>query len=239
MARVFTFLLSAAFVGALIFGISTNAAAEIAPPGLMALQPAALLNQVTPLLLNFDENGDATIAVDSGPPVSLPGTLMADPADPNGGLGLTYLLPESVVTGDVEIFDPSGALSDALRFTDASGDIAGDNAGAGARMIFFSDLVPDDSDLLQLADTGFPSNLGSENLLFGPTEVLVGGGSRFDYQPGGVAYPANNEYLGISDVAAVPEPPSLAAFASFLPLMGLIVLGRGRVKRGTDLFTRG
>jgi hypothetical protein len=228
-------LLGALSAGGLLFGISAKADAElVAPPGLMVLLPAAQAQeQGSPLLLQFDENGDATISVNGGSPTSLTGTLMVDPADPNGGLGLTYLLPESVVTGDVEIFDPSGALSDALRFTDASGDISGDDAGAGVRLIYYSDKIPDDGDLLQLADTGFPSNLGSENLLFGPTEIVGLSGSSFDYQPGGVAYPANNEYLGISDMAAaaVPEPSASASLGSAVLLMGLVVLRRRRGKQ--------
>lgn len=231
---VLTLLTSVLFVGCLLVGPCTSEAqaTPVPNPGLMAVQTPGLLQQqqIVPLLLTFDENGNAMIAVNGGQPTELVGTLMPDPADPNGMLGLTYLLPESVVTGDVKIFDPDGALSDALRFTDASGDIAGDNAGAGTRMIYYSDAVPDGGDLLQLADTGFPSNLGSENLIFGPTEIVGPGGSSFDYQPGGVAYPANNEYVGISDVAAVSEPSSCASLGGAIVLIGLISLLRRRAK---------
>ena len=223
------FLLFAALaVGLLIAGGSSARARSVLAPGLSATAPPG------ELLLRFDENGNATMTVAQSPPITLTGTLMADPADPNGMLGLTYLLPESVITGDVDIFDPSGALSDALRFTDASGDISGDAAGAGARMIYYSDAVPDPGDLLQLADTGFPSNLNSENFVIGPTEIVGLSGSSFDYQPAGVPFPQNNEYIGISDVAVVvPEPASLALLGGAMSMLGVIVRRRRRATRET------
>jgi hypothetical protein len=224
MYRPSIFLLSMALAGAWLVATGTSAHA-LSPlaPGLSATEPPG------ELLVSFDENGNAIMTVDGGSPTTLTGTLMVDPADPSGPLGLTYLLPESVLTGDVDIFDPDGALSDALRFTDASGDISGDAAGAGARMIYYSDLVPDPGDLLQLADTGFPSNLNSDNFVIGPTEIVGPTGSSFDYQPAGLPFPQNNEYIGVSDVAVlVPEPASLALLGSGMTMLGVIVRRRRR-----------
>jgi len=136
---------------------------------------------------------------------------------------LTYMLPQPVFTGTVEILDPGGAISDALRFTDAIGTISGVPTGAGPEMIYYSNATPDPGDLTQLADTGFPSNMGlpPDNFFIGPTEIVGPAGSSFDYQPG-VPYPGNNEYIGVSDVAVtVPEPVSWALLGSGIAMMGL------------------
>ncbi|HEX7436190.1 MAG TPA: hypothetical protein VF308_05745, partial [Caldimonas sp.] len=58
---------------------------------------------------------------------------------------------------------------------------------------------------LALADTGFPTNLGTGNFL-AQLEVGVKGNNGFDYRPG-AAYPLNNEYIGIS--VSVPEPETM------------------------------
>jgi hypothetical protein len=217
MLRVPNIVVATAVVGGLVFVGGTSARALALPhPGLMSAE------STDPFLLSFDENAHATIAVNGLPATPLAGTLIADPSTlcPGCALVLAYSLPEPVATGTVEILDPGGAISDALRFTDAAGTISGATTGAGPEMIYYSDLVPDPGDLKQLADTGFPPNLTAGNFLVGPTETVGPGGSSFDYQPGGVGYPANNEYVGVSDVAAaVPEPTSLALLGSGIAAM--------------------
>jgi hypothetical protein len=163
-----------------------------------------------PFILNFDENGNGSVSVNGGPFVPLHGVLSADPT--NGGkLALLYTLPEPVVTGDVLIrgasdvtaSNPTG-LSDGLRFTNPAGNIAG--TAAGTLMFYYSDNFDGVTDL---ADTGFPANLGSANFVFN-TETGPEGNNGFTYLPGG------NVYNGISDApvsAAVPEPSSLALLA--------------------------
>lgn len=199
---------------------------HLVPPGLSTQHPAGAF------LLRFDENGNATVAVDGGASTPLHGTLLPDPANTDCPtcLALTYLLPESVSTGDVEVFDPDGVTtSDWLRFTDDTGDIAGDPAGAGVRLIYYS-LFGGPTDTA-LADVPFPDNIGSQNSLSGPSETVSDGTSTFDYQPAGVPYPANNEYIGISDeAAAVPEPASLVLLGSAAAAMGVLI--RRRRSRG-------
>jgi hypothetical protein len=43
--------------------------------------------------------------------------------------------------------------------------------------MIYSDLVPDPGVLFQLADTGFPSNLNSDDFVIGPTEIVGPTGS--------------------------------------------------------------
>src|SRR5262249_44855310 len=107
-----------------------------------------------PFVLNFDENGNATVSVNGGPFTALHGTLMTNPSNIGlpGLLALTYLLPEIVVNGDVGIGNAIEGRSDGLRFTDAAGNLTGFTAN---RLIYYSDLGLGD---LDLADTGFPTN---------------------------------------------------------------------------------
>jgi PEP-CTERM motif len=196
-----------------------NVRAElVAPPGLSAVTP------VGELLLTFDDMGNGTIAVAGGPTMSLPGSLLDDPADPacpsTCSPVLTYLLPESVVSGDVAILTPDGTeVADWLRFTDAAGTISGADTGVGGRMIFYFEAP-------------FPSNIGLENLIVGPSEVVTDGMATFDYQPAGVPYPQNNEYIGSTIVAVVPEPASLLLLGSYVAAIGLVLRYRRLGRRG-------
>jgi hypothetical protein len=221
---------SAVVIGALagVVGNGALAQPELPHPGLSALTP------VGAFLLHFDENGNATIQVGTAPATPLIGALMNDPTLPIGSPPqnvLTYLLPEPVVSGTVEIPEPAadgGGISDALRFTDATGIIDGGATGAGTRLIYYSDLVPGDPDDNALADTGFPINLTAGNFFIGPTEVGPEGNNGFDYQPAGVPFPADNEYIGISDATLAPEPASLALLGSAFAAMGFWVRRRRR-----------
>ena len=167
-------------------------------------------------LLQFDENGNGTIQLSGGAPTPIFGTMQNDPSS-TLGLVLTYFLPQPVVSGTILIPETAGgATGDAIRFTDNTGAFGASITGAGTRMIFYSLAGTD------LADTGLPSNILSGSVTTGPAEV----NGIFDYRPGGVAFPTNNEYIGISDgsapVRGVPEPISLAVFGAGLAMLGVM-----------------
>lgn len=159
--------------------------------------------------LTFDENGNATISVNAGTPVSDPGFI-----DSNGFLA--YQLPLFTGTGDVAIADPSVSCtsattcSDGLRFTNLTSDTTGtvlefmSQPGGGA-----------------LADTGFASNFNFE--FVGATENASG---NFAYEPGG-CFPSfdSNCYIGTSanTIVAVPEPASLPLLGSGLLVLSVLI----------------
>ena len=209
-----------AVVGSFVAALPMGVGAQTAPaPGLSALNPTG------PFLVRFDENGNGTISVNGEPATPLTGVLAPDPATPAGvgqQLALTFMLPEPVVAGDVSFSEvPGGPASDWLRFTDAAGHLNG-ATGTGTRMLFYSDFETGETGG-SLADGGFPANLGTGNFL-AQMEVGPEGNNGFDYRPGGVPAPQNNEYIGISD--AVPEPETYA-----LMLAGLGALGFAAGKR--------
>lgn len=221
-ASVSTFLISTAVAGALAALASQATAQEVLAPGLSAVIPTG------PFLVRFDEDGHATISLNGGPATTLVGTLAADPTTPNavgGPLALTFMLPEPVISGDVSFAEIAGApASDWLRFTDTAGNIRGSATGAGSRMLFYSDVELGETGK-SIADQPFPANLGTGNFL-AQLEVGVEGNNGFDYRPGGVPYPNNNEYIGISD--AVPEPETYALLLAGLGLVGAITRRRIR-----------
>ena len=207
MKKLLGLVLGMVLIGAL--GTNAGAVPVDALPGFSAV--------LDPFLLTFDENGHATVSVNGGPATPLTGTLQTDPANsaPGQPLALTYLLPQPVVSGDVKILETGSTtvVSDWLRFTDTAGHIDGTATGAGARMLFYSEFEIGETNA-DLADTGFPANLGSGRSTT-ITEVGLEGNNGFDYRPGGVPAPANNQYIGTSDFF-VPEPATLLLMASGL-----------------------
>jgi hypothetical protein len=209
-------LLSAALIGSLAVAVSTDAGAAEAP-GLSALTP------VGPFLFTFNENGQGTIAINGGPAITLNGVLAVDPSVPAGPgqqLALTFMLPEPVVTGDVSFAEPTGGISDWIRFTDGAGTISGAATGTGPRMLYYSDFETGPN--AELADTGFPTNIGTGNFV-ARLEVGPEGNNGFNYLPG-APYPQNNQYIGVSD--AIPEPETYAMLLAGLGLMGFVARRR-------------
>ena len=114
-------------------------------------------------------------------------TVAADPTHLVSGNVLIFTLPSLVTTGTTGITNQNGQLSDALRFTNANGDLSG--GLVGTEMIFYS-----------FDSLGFLADVGSVPAGFNPfivaTESL---GGTFTYSPPG------NVYNGTS-AAAVPGP---------------------------------
>jgi hypothetical protein len=173
--------------------------------------------------LNFDEMGNATLSINGGATSTLTGALVSNPKNVGiaGGMALTFMFPTGITVGngDVVVSEGTGLpASDAIRFTDALGNLTGNTAD---RMIFYSDQ--DDLPLL-LADTGLPSNLGTGTSVTVTETALPGGGNGFTYSsavtPGGLS----DVYNGISDPSPVPEPTSLFLFGT--GLLGIVGYGR-------------
>jgi hypothetical protein len=179
-----------------------------------------------PFTFTFDERGNGNISVAGAPFVPLSGSLMADPTN-GGALALTYggpvvPFPVPVVTGDVVVFE-SGPLSDAIRFTNASGDISGTTLAD--RMIYYSGF--EDTPDGDLADTGFPKvkMLGSGNSTFAD-EKGTEGDNGFLYSTTSATGGAVN-YGGRSD--SVPEiDAGLMSGALAILACGVLILRRRR-----------
>lgn len=140
-------------------------------------------------ILTMDEAGNAYFTTGQPFPYTI-GT------DPNSGIAtLEYTLPFAGVAGDVLIQDPTGQISDVLRFDGNSG-------------VYFFSLV--EAGQNQLADVGLPtvfltpnvmvSELGTEGVFTYATYIPTAG------QPGYKAAAPGMEYYIISDV---PEPSTM------------------------------
>ena len=185
-----------------------------------------------PFILSFNESGTGEISVNGGPVTTLTGKLMADPTVAGGPAVLTYLLPEAVITGDAEFTEPGSparALSNVLRFTDNAGHLSGVATGAGARMIFYSDVETSPEPNL-LGDTGIPAIVGGPNV---PGINFVIGGEFGTEASNGWAYqPGGNIYDGVSD--SVPEPATWVMM--LMGFAGLGLAGYRKAKNRMALF---
>lgn len=156
--------------------------------------------------INFDENGNATVAVFNGATYAESGFLAPDQSGAFMGANvLTYALPAFVGGGGLNVLDLSGAISDNLYF------YAGTN---NSFMEYTSQAGGRD-----LADTGVTD--------FGYNGATETANDTFSFVAGSGDPATTNFYNGISSSGAVPEPGTYALLGS-LGLTGAALLRRRR-----------
>ena len=165
--------------------------------------------------MNFNENGICSFSTGD----ACLGSLGPDPSGkvPSPGEVLIFNLPSLTFSGNVGVLDPSGALSDVLRWVNPSGDFTACPPGTPAcatQLIFYS--LDNSGAKADVGPLSFPnlSNFINEN----PD-------GTFTF----VSSTGENIYNGVSDV---PLPAALPLFATGLGALGL--LGWRRRRKSPD-----
>jgi len=145
----------------------------------------------------FDENGGCQIIVGTGSCSGAP--VSTDPSmNPlTSGPVLVFTLPNPTFSGNVNILDPSGAISDRLRWINSAGSSTACEPSSGLaacanRMIFYS-----------LDSNGFPADVGPLTLSTTLNTATENPDGTFTFS---VPSPGIDVYMGTSAPSAVPGP---------------------------------
>jgi PEP-CTERM motif len=152
--------------------------------------------------LTFDEFGNCTSSVGT-----CTSTVEHDPSQNplTAGNVLVFTLPSLTFSGNVNVLDVSGAISDRLRWIDPNGSSTACPTSACAnRLIFYS-----------LDSTGAPADVGPLTLGTTVNTVTENANGTFSFV---VPTPGVNVYDGVS--SSVPEPSTWV-----MMLMGFAGLG--------------
>lgn len=172
--------------------------------------------------MNFDETGACSWTSASNGSGSCTGSLVSDPSatpltnDPVW----VFNLPSATYTGQVNVLDPNGDISDRLRFIDSSGSFLSCIPTSGLsvcadRLIFYSfdDVTP----LGTLGDT--------------PSSVTEDANGNFSFTPGFCTAGAGNCNV-FNGVSPVPGPIVGAGLPGLVVVFGgLIAVARRRRKQ--------
>ena len=145
----------------------------------------------------FDENGGCSITAGTGSCSGAP--VSTDPSlNPlTSGPVLVFTLPTMTFSGNVNILDPSGAISDRLRWINSAGSSTACEPSSGLaacanRMIFYS-----------LDSNGFPADVGPLTLSTTLNTATENPDGTFTFS---VPSPGIDVYMGTSAPSAVPGP---------------------------------
>lgn len=161
--------------------------------------------------ITIDEHGVGVVAYSAGGSTAITGALLNDTGPGGGSNVLTYNLSGSFefVSGDVQINDANGTISDYVEFN-----------ASNSTIVFYSNPL-DGFD--SLADTpGPPRNLYVNGVIL--TELGTGGNSLVNYTPGagdpgyvaGVAGPVTYTLISDGHTPMIPEPSTLALLGTGL-----------------------
>jgi hypothetical protein len=185
-----------------------------------AVGPAAA--QIFSVTFTADENGNGSFTNTLGGSGTVPSVVGSDPGPGGRSKALFYGLPSGAglfVVGDVFVHDPSGALTDLIRF---------ENTGPFLFSQFAFYSLPGGTDLADVA--GFPTaNFTNTATALENAAGLISY-TPTDGQPGSnIDLPSVTYNLTSLDPAPIPEPSSLLVFG--MATAGSLAWRKWRMRR--------